>query len=116
MQNEDGSLGLASEWDSRLYLWSSRVVNNREGIIVPEWVQERVIELDRILPIDKPCFRVYVSGFAEGVGILFISTSVSNFTFQLESGRVRKITRPIDFSAAFPFISFFTPCKNPALY
>ncbi|CAL5091684.1 unnamed protein product [Urochloa decumbens] len=98
MQNEDGSLGLASVRDSRLHLWSRMV--NQEGIA--EWVQWRVIELEKILPVDKPLIKAKVIGFAEGVDVLFMSTDVGVFMYELKSRRVRKISGPRKYYSVLP--------------
>ncbi|CAL5077079.1 unnamed protein product [Urochloa decumbens] len=105
MQNEDGSLGLAGVSNSRLHLWSRMV--NPEG--VTGWVQQRVIKLKKILPKNKAYIRANVIGFAEGVRVLFMSTDVGTFTFELNSGRVRKVSGPGKYCPIFPFISFCTP-------
>ncbi|XP_022679703.1 uncharacterized protein LOC111256257 [Setaria italica] len=87
MPTEDGSLGLASISASCLHLWSRKV--NEDGIA--GWVQCRVVDLQALLPIDSPCKRAYVIGFAEGVGVIFVTTEVGTFTVELKSGKVKKI-------------------------
>ncbi|CAL5091691.1 unnamed protein product [Urochloa decumbens] len=99
MQNNDGSLGLAGVRGSTLYLWSRMV--NQEGIT--EWVQKRAIKLKKILR------KADDIGFAEGVGVFVMRTSVGAFTFELKSGQLRKISERRDYWTLLPFISFFTP-------
>ncbi|CAM0145201.1 unnamed protein product [Urochloa decumbens] len=105
MQNEDGSQGLAGVNDSRLHLWSRMV--NPEG--VTGWVRQRVIKLKKILPKNKAYIHANVIGFAEGVGVFFMGTDVGTFTFELNSGRVRKVSGPGKYCPIFPFIGFCTP-------
>ncbi|CAN6181067.1 unnamed protein product, partial [Urochloa humidicola] len=99
MQNDDGSLGLACVRGSTLYLWSRMV--NPEGIT--KWVRQRVIKLKKIL------HKADDISFAEGVGVFVISTRVGAFTFELKSGRMRKVSEHTDYWTLLPFISFFTP-------
>ncbi|KAF8783614.1 hypothetical protein HU200_000467 [Digitaria exilis] len=106
MQNEDGSLGFAGVAGSNLYLWSRRV--NPEGIT--EW------ELRRVIKLRKTLHNADVVDFAEGVRVFVMSTCFGVFTFELKSGRVRKIRKEINCLSFFPFISFFTPGTAPALY
>ncbi|KAG0541473.1 hypothetical protein BDA96_02G019600 [Sorghum bicolor] len=103
MQNEDGSLGIACVLGSRLHLWSTMV--NAEG--VAGWVEKRVI-----LPEGVISFEANVIGFAEGVEVFFISTVVGAFTFELKSGRVRKVSEHTGYCGITPFISFFTPDRG----
>jgi hypothetical protein len=102
MQNEDGSLGFAGVNGTRLYLWSRMV--NPEGLAA--WVQQRVIKL-------KVLRKATVFGFAEGAGVFLMSTKVDAFTFELKSGRVKKVDEPRDCRMFFPFVSFFTPGMAP---
>jgi hypothetical protein len=105
MVMEDHSLGLAGIEDSPLHLWSRRV--SLEGI--EEWVQSRVIDLEKKMPMAYPSDFASVVGFAEGVGIIFVSTGVGLFMMELKSGRVRKVSEPGDFSSVLPYMSFYTP-------
>jgi hypothetical protein len=105
MVMEDHSLGLAGIEDSRLHLWSRRV--SLEGIA--EWVQCRVINLEKKMPMANPSDSASVVGFAEGVGVIFVITGVGLFMMELKSGRVRKVDKPWDFSNVLPYMSFYTP-------
>jgi hypothetical protein len=49
MEMEDSSLGLSGTEDSSLHIWSRKV--NTEG--AAEWVQCRVIDLEKIMPMAK---------------------------------------------------------------
>ncbi|CAN6209201.1 unnamed protein product [Urochloa humidicola] len=111
----DGSLGLAGigisrfagVWSSTLYLWSAVV--NPEGI--EGWVQWKVIELKKLFPIKNLCCRDRVLGFAEGIRVIFVSTSAGVYTLEPMSGQVTKVSEreDYDYNAIVPFMSFFTP-------
>ncbi|TVU40791.1 hypothetical protein EJB05_14269, partial [Eragrostis curvula] len=108
MPNEDGSLGLAGIKNSTLHLWSMTV--NPEG--VAGWIQCRVIELDKLMPtFDKGhWYRLSLDGFAEGVGVIYITTYDEVFTLELKSGCVRNLSEPgVCYHPIFPFMSFYTP-------
>ncbi|KAL6647117.1 hypothetical protein ACP70R_014554 [Stipagrostis hirtigluma subsp. patula] len=105
MVMEDNSLGLAGIVDSILCLWSRKV--SAEGAV--EWVQCKVIELETVMPMAKPHDEAYVVGFAEGVCIIFVHTSVGLFTIELKSGRVRKVGEPGVYYSVLPYMSFYTP-------
>ncbi|TVU40858.1 hypothetical protein EJB05_14338, partial [Eragrostis curvula] len=105
MVMEDSSLGFACIRSSSLYLWSRKV--NSSG--AAEWVQCRVIELDGMVPIANPDDKQRVAGFAEGVGIIFMSTGVGLFMIKLNSGRVRKVGEPGFYFSVLPYMSFYTP-------
>lgn len=111
MQNEDGSLGIASMLGSGLHLWSTMV--NAEG--VTGWVNKRVIKLKEILPVGVYSVKANVIDFADGVEVFFISTDVGAFTFELKSGRVRKVGKCRGYCGITPFISFFTSGTFSAL-
>jgi hypothetical protein len=87
---EDGLLGVASISASCLYLWSRKV--NEDGIA--GWVQCRVVEFQALLSLDSPYYskRAFVTGFAEGVGVIFVSTEVGTFTVELKSGKAKKVS------------------------
>ncbi|OEL15837.1 hypothetical protein BAE44_0023144, partial [Dichanthelium oligosanthes] len=105
MPMEDGSLGLASMRFSSVCLWSRNV--DQEG--VAGWVKCRVIGLETMLPNGKPFRRADVIGFAEGVGVIFVSTDVGVFTIDLKSESMRKVCEPVKCYSIIPFMSFYTP-------
>ena len=102
---EDCSLGLAGIEHSSLYLWSRRVSSEETA----EWVQCRVIDLEKMMPMANPRDRAQVVGFAEGVGVIFITTGVGLFMMELKSGRVKKIGKPRRNISILPYTSFYTP-------
>nr|TKW30328.1 hypothetical protein SEVIR_2G028832v2 [Setaria viridis] len=105
MVTEDSSLGFACIGGSNLFLWSRKV--NSQG--APEWVQCRVIDLEKIIPVADSSDERLVVGSAEGVGVIFISTGVGLFMIELKSGRVRKVDVPGVYFSVLPYMSFYTP-------
>ncbi|CAM0876524.1 unnamed protein product [Alopecurus aequalis] len=112
------SLGFACIQGSSLYTWS-RKVDTEEAA---EWVQYRVIELERTVPVsggplDEKIFRVgfpkgvdvAVVGFAEGVGVVFVSSGVGLFMIKLSSGQVKKVDEPGEYFSVLPYMSFYLP-------
>ncbi|CAD6231970.1 unnamed protein product [Miscanthus lutarioriparius] len=61
------------------------------------------------MPMANPSDSASVVGFAEGVGIIFVTSGVGLFMMELKSGRVRKVDKPWDFSNVLPYMSFYTP-------
>jgi hypothetical protein len=67
-------------------LWLRKA--NAEG---ERWVQYRVIELQKLLPISKPFKRTIVTGFAEGAGVISVSTDIGAFIIELKTEWARKV-------------------------
>lgn len=105
MSTEDGLLGSAGIRGSTLYLWSRKA--NAEG--VEKWVQYRVTDLRTLLPVDKPFTKATVTGYAEGVHAIFVSTDVGVYIIELKSGQARKVSDPLNHYHAIPFMRFCTP-------
>jgi hypothetical protein len=96
------SLGFACILGSRLCTWSKK----QEAA---EWVQYRVIKLKKTIPVANPRDKPYVVGFAEGVGVIFVSSGVGLFTVKLNSGQVKKVDEPGEYFSVLPYMSFYTP-------
>ncbi|CAL5091655.1 unnamed protein product [Urochloa decumbens] len=113
MPMEDGSLGIASVVGSKLCLWS----RNADPGVDSGWVQFRVIELKHKTPIPfKHSFCINVVGFAEGLGIIFVTTDVGAFTMELKSCQVKKLGKRYEWNNVYPFMSFYTPdCASSIL-
>ncbi|VAI42884.1 unnamed protein product [Triticum turgidum subsp. durum] len=111
MVMEDNSLGLAGVKDFSLHLWS-RNVNG-----AAKWVQCMVIDLEKIMPMAKPLKGngANVVGFAEGLGVIFVSTTVGLFTIELKSGLVKKVDAPGVYFSVLPYMSFYTPDRGRLL-
>jgi hypothetical protein len=104
MEN-DTSLGFACIQHSRLYAWS-RKVDTEEAA---EWLQYRVIMLKKAIPVAHPKDKPFVVGFAEGVGVVFVCSSVGLFTVKLNSGKVKKVDEYGEYFSVLPYMSFYTP-------
>ncbi|KAK1686847.1 hypothetical protein QYE76_047695 [Lolium multiflorum] len=102
------SLGFACILGSRLCTWSKK----QEAA---EWVQYRVIKLEKTILVDNPKDRPCVVGFAEGVGVIFVSSGVGLFTVKLNSGQVKKVDEPGEFFSVLPYMSFYTPDRGRLL-
>ncbi|KAL6647760.1 hypothetical protein ACP70R_015197 [Stipagrostis hirtigluma subsp. patula] len=100
---EGGRLGYVEVDKYNLYLSSLQA--DAEG--TEEWVQDRIIDLKTLLPINALAVSPALIGFAEGSDIIFINTDVGAFTIDLNSGQVRKVAG--EGGLHLPYISFFTP-------
>ncbi|XP_047063439.1 uncharacterized protein LOC124671047 [Lolium rigidum] len=105
---KDTSLGFACILGSSLCTWS----RNEEAA---EWVQYRVLELEKTIPVANPKDKPYVVGFAEGVGVIFVSSGVGLFTVKLNSGQVKKVDEPGKYFSVLPYMSFYTPDRGRLL-
>ncbi|XP_044982743.1 uncharacterized protein LOC123449552 isoform X2 [Hordeum vulgare subsp. vulgare] len=118
MGAEDGMLLFATVLEPKLYLWSMEVSLN--GAVT--WAQRRAIELEPLLP-SGALFDVSVVGFAEGVGVIFLSTKAGLYTIELSSGRCKKdsiryntITGADDKGFVVPGISTLLSCTGGSSY
>ncbi|KAM3311695.1 hypothetical protein ACQJBY_031987 [Aegilops geniculata] len=111
MVMENSSLGFACTRDSSLHMWS-RKVDTEEAA---DWVQYRVIELEKKIPVANPDDKLIVVGFAEGVGVIFITTCVGLFMINLRSGLVRKVGEAGVYFSVLPYMSFYTPDRGRLL-
>lgn len=114
MRTEDGGLGFADVVDlTDLTLWS-RVTE------LEEWAKLRVIDLGALLPDGAlwiPALQygvtmsgAWVSGFAEGTQVIFVSTSFGSYMVDLKAGLVRRVSDPG--RKFFPYTSFYIPAMN----
>ncbi|KAM3293653.1 hypothetical protein ACQJBY_036915 [Aegilops geniculata] len=111
MVMENNSLGFACTRDSSLHMWS-RKVDTEEAA---DWVQYRVIELEKTIHVANPDGIPVVVGFAEGVGVIFIATCVGLFMIKLKSGLVRKVGEAGVYFSVLPYMSFYTPDRGRLL-
>ncbi|CAM0871483.1 unnamed protein product [Alopecurus aequalis] len=103
MGMDDGMLLFATVLGPRLYLWSMDAGPNGDE----EWARRRVIELGPLLP-DRAIFGISVVGFAEGVGVIFLSTKAGLYTIELNSGRSKKVHGDQSDEKVMPYMSFYT--------
>ncbi|XP_047079069.1 uncharacterized protein LOC124689608 [Lolium rigidum] len=101
----DGALGFASVQGSMLCLWSTEASADGRAVT---WARQRGVELDKLLPPLAFSAELYVTGFAEGVGVIVL-TYAGTFTIQLKSGRVKNVPGAARILHAFPYTSFYTP-------
>ncbi|RCV09339.1 hypothetical protein SETIT_2G019600v2 [Setaria italica] len=90
---------------SSLHLWSRKLDPKGSA----GWVQCRVIDLEKLFPINNPRSQPRVIGFAEGLGVIFLWTDVGVFMMELKSGRKRKVGESRVIGTIIPFMSFYTP-------
>uniref|UniRef100_A0ACD5Z8X7 Uncharacterized protein n=2 Tax=Avena sativa TaxID=4498 RepID=A0ACD5Z8X7_AVESA len=100
------SLGFACIQGSSLYTWLRKVDTEEEST---EWVQYRVIELEKKIPVANPDDELSVVGFAEGVGVIFVSSGVGLFMIKLNSGEVKMVDEPGEYFSVLPYMSFYLP-------
>ncbi|XBH75420.1 hypothetical protein VPH35_102179 [Triticum aestivum] len=96
MGMEDSSLGFACIQGSSLYTWS-RKMDTAEAA---EWLQYRVIELEKTIPVANPDDK------CSGVGL---------FTIKLNSGNVKKVDESGISFTVLPYMSFYTPDRGRLL-
>ncbi|VAI52562.1 hypothetical protein VPH35_107818 [Triticum aestivum] len=111
MAMEDSSLGFACIKGSSLYTWS-RKMDTAEAA---EWVQYRVIKLEKTIPVANPVDKRFVVGFAEGVGVVFVSSGGGLFTIKLDSGQVKKVDESGVSFSVLPYMRFYTPDRGRLL-
>ncbi|XP_037446032.1 uncharacterized protein LOC119315563 [Triticum dicoccoides] len=108
---ENSSLGFAYIKDSSLYMWSRKM--DMEG--PAEWVQYRVIELEKTVPVAKQDEKPFVVGSAEGVSAIFVCTGAGLFMIKLSSGQLKKVDEPGVYFSVLPYMSFYTPDRGRML-
>ncbi|XP_066345174.1 uncharacterized protein [Miscanthus floridulus] len=88
MGMENGGLGVAKlDKAAKLSVWSMEV--NPNGDI--GWTQIKVVELDKLLPVNACSISSEFLCYAQGVGVFFVGTYDGLFSFDLMSGKVRKV-------------------------
>lgn len=113
MVTENGGLGVARlDEAAKLSLWSMENPNGEIG-----WTQIKVIELDKALPVEARSICSVFLGYVQGAGVFFVGTYDGLFSFDLRSGRVRKVLEEAcdesgilgAFPCVVPYMSFYTP-------
>jgi len=110
MEMENGELGVARlDEAAKLTLWSSELNPNRDL----EWAQIKVIELEKVLPVNgRSIYSNYIA-FAHGAGIFFVGTDDGIFSFDLKSGQAKKVFNDpcvgYGVNIVVPYVSFCTP-------
>jgi hypothetical protein len=120
MTSQQGKLGFArADCDFNLYLWSMEV--SEQGDVV--WTQDRVIELQSLLPADALLTKPNVVGCVHGHGVILVRTRVGFFTIDPKLNQATKVGESIPSMkyddviirfgrysfAVVPYTSFFFP-------
>ncbi|CAL4944308.1 unnamed protein product [Urochloa decumbens] len=101
---EDGRLGLVTADGNKIYMWSRKAGSNDAG-----WTQNRVIELERLLPSDAILTSPDVLCFAEGIHVIFVRSNNVLFTIDLKACKVKKVCKGKGIRAVVPYMNFYTP-------
>jgi hypothetical protein len=101
---EDGELGMVTAYGDKVYIWWRKAGPPDAG-----WRQDRVIELEGLLPMDVVLASPGVVGFAEGIGVIFVTANNVLFTIDLKTCRVKKVCEGRGIRAVVPYMSFDTP-------
>ncbi|CAN6180943.1 unnamed protein product, partial [Urochloa humidicola] len=101
-------LGLATTHGSKLYMWS----RNDGPQLDAGWTQNRVIELETLLP--SYATSPDVVGFAEGIGVIFVRADDVLFTIDLKTCKVKKVCQGKGIHSIVPYMSFYTPALGAA--
>ncbi|VAI09257.1 unnamed protein product [Triticum turgidum subsp. durum] len=110
---EDGMPLFVSVVKPRLLLWSLETGPGGAA----RWTRHRVIELKSLLPTPVLLDNSGVTpvGFAEGVGVIFLSTKAGLYTIELSSCRSKKVHGMQSIEKAIPYMSFYTGEWGPLL-
>uniref|UniRef100_A0A453MYF0 F-box protein AT5G49610-like beta-propeller domain-containing protein n=1 Tax=Aegilops tauschii subsp. strangulata TaxID=200361 RepID=A0A453MYF0_AEGTS len=108
MRADDGELGLLSVTGTTAQLWKRKA--GCDGA-TPWWVG-RTIELDKLLSLDSG-ESTWIQGFAEDKNLVFLCAGSSNFTVQLESLQLKKLSNP-RMDRYHPFGSVYAAGNNNA--
>ncbi|CAM0871477.1 unnamed protein product [Alopecurus aequalis] len=103
---EDGMLLFANVVKTTLHLWSLEAAAGSNGALAV--ARYRVIQLEPLLPACALVGVLLVIGFAEGVGVIFLSTEAGLYTIELISGRSKKVHVDISLGQVVPYMSFYT--------
>ena len=74
------------------------------------WTQFNVIDLGTQLDV-RPVFIPYASvvGFADGLGIVFVTVNDTLYTVDLKTYVVKKVYDVIEMDTVFPYMRFYSP-------
>ncbi|TVU40070.1 hypothetical protein EJB05_13518, partial [Eragrostis curvula] len=107
---EDDGLGFACIAEDFKLCLGSKVADPDEGA---GWAQNRVIELEALLPASALSTSPQVLGFAEGVGVIVLWTDDGFFTINLRSCQVMEVEDDGEEGGniynVVPYVSFYTP-------
>ncbi|KAL6598642.1 hypothetical protein ACP70R_046341 [Stipagrostis hirtigluma subsp. patula] len=108
MTDERGGLRAITREFSILYLWSREA--GPDGDMV--WVQNRVVELESLMPAGASFISFNVVDSADGGAVVYMGTEHGFFTADLRTGQVRKLEWVRGFDNVVPYMSFYTPALD----
>ncbi|CAM0146806.1 unnamed protein product [Urochloa decumbens] len=114
MEAEDGGLGFAGLKGSSLHLWCRE--ERPDGF--DRWALSRVIELATLTtsePFYHPLRHPLLMGYAEGTSIIFVSTGIGNYMFDLKSMQIKNISEGRTLEDVLPYMSFYIPDMMKAM-
>ncbi|VAH87252.1 unnamed protein product [Triticum turgidum subsp. durum] len=102
---EGGLLVFATVLKPRLHIWlmEVRVRPDRTTALARRRSIELAPKLSAYALLD-----VSVVGFAEGVGVIFLSTKAGLYTVELSSGRIKSMDREPSLGKIMPYMCFYT--------
>jgi hypothetical protein len=101
---EDGGLRLATEYEYKLYIWSTKDADEVDA----RWEQNRVIKLNTLLPDDADFTLLDVVGSTDGLGTIFVSGDNVAYAIDLKTYKVKKVYEgTVD--TIIPYMSFYSP-------
>ncbi|XP_066391718.1 uncharacterized protein [Miscanthus floridulus] len=102
---EDGGLGLATQHESKLYIWSRKDADE----VNARWEQSRVIELKMLLPVDAADFTspLNVVGSTDDLGTIFMRAGNVVYAADLKNYKGKKVCEG-KINTIVPYMSFYT--------
>jgi hypothetical protein len=101
---EDGGLGLATEHESKLYVWSRKDADDVDA----RWEQSRVTELKMLLPVDADFTSLYAVGSTDDLGIIFMRAGNAVYAIDLKTYKGKKVCEG-KINTIVPYMCFYTP-------
>ncbi|XP_037416463.1 uncharacterized protein LOC119279259 [Triticum dicoccoides] len=110
IQGEDGALGLAILYCSRIQMWQRS--SNCHGVAT--WVLWKTVEMHNVLglppQIESRRRRTeIIVGYAEDDNVLFIDVDANVYMVYLKSMQSKRLYEAWPISSCHPFTSFYTP-------
>ena len=99
----DNELGLATVHESKLCMWKKAGPEVDAG-----WTENRVIELEALLPSYAFLTPPDVVGFADGIDVIFLMADSVLYTIDTKTYEVKKVFEGRRIESAIPYMSFFT--------
>ena len=100
----DNGLGLATVHESKLCMWKKAGPEVDAG-----WTENRVIELEALLPSYAFLTPPDVVGFADGIDVIFLRADSVLYTIDTKTYEVKKVFEGKRINCVIPYMSFFIP-------